>query len=136
MDGKTLAKAMLIWLGIVPLAILNGILREALLGSLLGNAALPLSGVLLCGLILLWSLWRIPRLGVQPDRVYRQIGLLWLAATLLFETGMGLADGSSLTELLAAYDLRTGNLWLLVVLTTGCAPWIAAHLRQTRDTTR
>ena len=40
----------------------------------------------------------------------------------LVETVMGLAQGLTPAELLTAYDPATGNLWLLVLLTTALAP--------------
>ena len=42
-------KSLLIWLAVIPLAILNGGLREKVIIPLIGaKYALPLSGVLLC----------------------------------------------------------------------------------------
>ena len=40
-------KAVAIWVLIIPLAILNGILRENVL-SKMGDFSLPLSGIILC----------------------------------------------------------------------------------------
>ena len=42
--------------------------------------------------------------------------------TILFEFTSGLAGGSSLRELVAAYNPMTGNLWLLVLVTTLLSP--------------
>ena len=63
-NGKVLLKSAAVWLAIVPCAILNGALREGVLRPMLGESvALPVSGLLLMGIILLLSWLFIPRLG-------------------------------------------------------------------------
>ena len=52
---KKYAQAVLIWILIIPLAILNGGLRENVLNKL-GDIALPLSGIILSLCILLVAL--------------------------------------------------------------------------------
>jgi len=57
-------KSMLIWLLIVPLAILNGALREGIIEPMIGSKyANPISGIILCILIFIVSFLFIPRLG-------------------------------------------------------------------------
>ena len=120
-------KSLPAWLLIIPLAILNGVLRDTLLSPWLGpQVALPLSGVLLCGLILLVAAFALPRLVRGPARLFWWIGLFWMLLTVLFESAFGLANGSTVRQLLTAYDVTSGNLWLLVVLYTAIAPWIGA----------
>lgn len=119
------------WLAIVPCAILNGVLREGVLRPLLGSSiALPVSGILLMGFILLAALLFVPRLGNpgNPPPGWK-VGLLWMTLTLLFETGMGVLQGASPAKLLSNYDPSGGNLWVFVVLFTGCAPQLALRLR-------
>lgn len=131
-DGKVLLKSAAVWLAIVPCAILNGALREGVLRPMLGESvALPVSGLLLMGIILLLSWLFIPRLGTQghPIPAWR-IGLLWFVLTVAFETGAGIAQGADLSALLHNYDMSHGNLWPLVVLFTGCAPRLALWLRR------
>lgn len=129
--GKVLLKSAAVWLTIVPCAILNSALREGVLRPILGEtAALTVSGLLLMGIILLLSGVFIPRLDTpdHPIPVWR-IGLLWVALTVVFETGLGIAQGADLSTLLRNYDMSRGNLWPLVVLFTGCAPRLALWLR-------
>lgn len=57
------------------------------------------------------------------------ISFVWILLTVLFEFGMGLATGSSVCELLKAYNPSSGNLWLLVVVATGAAPFLALKSR-------
>ncbi len=124
-------KSLLIWLAIIPFAILNGGLREKVLIPLIGaEYAFPISGLILCLLIFILCYTFIPRIGKGTTKTYWLIGLLWLLLTITFETVFGLISGNTLPELLKAYDITTGNLWLLVVLFTGIAPWLAAKIRK------
>ena len=124
-------KSILIWLSIIPLAILNGAFREVFLTPRLGESfAQPISGAILLLLIFLVSFIFIPRIGKGIPKIYWKIGILWVALTIVFEIGLGLAMGNTLAELLKAYDVTTGNLWLLVVLLTGVVPWLVAKIKR------
>ena len=124
-------KSLLIWLAIIPLAILNGGLREMVFNPLIGERyAQPLSGVLLCVIIFVLCWIFIPRIGRGTAKTYWIIGFWWIILTILFETCFGLLTGSSLAELIKAYDITTGNLWLLCVLFTGIVPWLSAKTRK------
>jgi hypothetical protein len=123
-------KSVLIWLSIIPLAILNGVLRQTILTPWLGKSyAQPISGIILCLLIFIVSFVFIPRIGKGESKTYLKIGLLWIVLTLAFETLLVLAMGNSLGEVLKAYDITTGNIWLIVVVFTGIAPWLIAKIR-------
>jgi hypothetical protein len=118
-------------LAIIPLAILNGGLRDTVINPLIGEKyGLPLSGILLCLMIFIVCWFFIPRIGRGTAKTYRIIGLWWVLLTVLFETVFGLLTGDAFTELVKAYDISTGNLWLLVVLFTGTAPWLTAKTRK------
>lgn len=124
-------KSLLIWLAIIPLAILNGGLRDIVIAPLIGaKYALPLSGVLLCLMIFILCYIFIPRIGKETTKGYLTIGLLWITLTVLFEFGLGLLMGNTFAELIRAYDITTGNLWLLVLLFTGLAPLLVAKMRK------
>jgi hypothetical protein len=124
-------KSILIWLSIIPLAILNGGLRETFLTPRLGEScAQPISGLILCLLIFIVSFIFIPRIGKGEQKMYWKIGLLWVVLTIVFETGFGLAIGNSFGKLLKAYDITTGNLWLIVVVFIGIAPWLVAKIKR------
>jgi len=124
-------KSILIWLLIIPLAILNGGLREAFLTPRLGEScAQPISGIILIILIFIVSFIFIPRIGKGLPKTYWKIGILWVAMTIVFEIILGLAMGDTFTELLKAYDITTGNLWLLIVLLTGVMPWLVAKIKR------
>jgi hypothetical protein len=124
-------KSILIWLSIIPLAILNGGFREIFLTPRLGEScAQPISGIILLMLLFFVSFILIPRIGTGTSKTYWKIGVLWFTLTIAFETILGLAMGDTLTELLKAYDVTTGNLWLLVVLFTGITPWLVAKIKR------
>jgi hypothetical protein len=124
-------KSILIWLSIIPLAILNGGLRDVFLTPRLGESfARPVSGITLCILIFIVSYIFIPRIGKGKEKTYWEMGLLWVALTIVFETAFGLAMGNSFGELLKAYDITTGNISLVVVLFTGIAPWLIAKIQR------
>ena len=76
-------KSLIIWLCFIPVAILNGGLREYVLVEAIGELL-----------------------------------------TIVFEFAAGLAGGSTVSELLAAYNPLSGNLWLLVLATTLLSPII------------
>ena len=124
-------KSILIWLSLIPLGILNGGFREVFLTPRLGeNYAQPVSGIILLILLFFGSLILIPRIGKGSPKTYWIIGALWVVLTIIFETVFGLATGDTMMELLKAYDVTTGNLWLLVVLFTGIAPWLVAKIKR------
>jgi hypothetical protein len=122
-------KSMLIWLGIIPLAILNGILREAVLVPVLGKSGLPISGILLAAMAFLLTFLLLPRLGAGTQSTYVIMGVIWIVATIIFEFTLGFVTGDSLDKMLAAYNIFTGNLWLLDVIFIGCTPWLTAKIR-------
>lgn len=124
-------RALAVWLGILVLAVINGLLREAVLLPMLDTpAALILSGLLLSVLILAVAYLSLPWLGRLPATGYIAIGLGWLCLTLVFEFAFGrLVQGRTWAELLEAYTFRGGNLWPLVLLVITMSPYVAARIR-------
>lgn len=116
-------RSLLVWLCFIPVAILNGGLRQYVLDRCLGEVgANTLSGVLLSLFILLISWLLLPRIIKYNRKECYQIGIVWMLLTIGFEFTFGLTSGISFQELLSAYNPMTGNLWLLVVVTTFGAP--------------
>ncbi len=122
-------KSLPTWLMIIPLAVLNGALRDFALHPLLGWYALPASGVLLCGMILLLAWLRVARFVRGGSRQLVLAGVVWAVLAVIFECMLGIALNRQWVDLAAAYDVSSGNLWLLVVVCVGCAPWLAARMR-------
>lgn len=122
-------KAIAIWAVILPLAVVNGAFREAVLLSVLGNPwAQILSGLLLSACVIAVAAVFVPRLVRRGSMQPWQIGMLWLALTMVFEFGFGRLVGRSWPELFAAYSFTDGNIWPLVLLVTAAAPSLAVRL--------
>ena len=129
--GIVLTKAVGVWLIIVIVAILNGILRDKVLFPLWGiHIALPLSGLLLCGWVLVITLLLISFIGKTTGAGYIAIGALWFTLTLSFEFLFGyLVIGKSLSEIIQVFNLFEGNFFLLSLVTSALAPWFSAKLK-------
>lgn len=123
-------KALVIWGGILVLAVANGALRESVLVPGTGNpAAFVVSGLLLSALIIGVAYLSLPWLHISRPVHLWAVGLGWLALTLIFEFSFGLWQGQSWPELLEAYTFKGGNIWPVVLVATALAPYIAAQLR-------
>lgn len=123
-------KSLLVWFGILALAITNGIIREIVLLPAFGTpAAFILSGLLLSTLIIGVAYLALPWLRLNQASKQWAVGFGWLALTLVFEFSFGLAQGKSWPVLLEAYTFKDGNIWPVVLTVTVCAPFIAAKLR-------
>jgi hypothetical protein len=131
LSAEIAAKALVIWFGILVLAIVNGMLRDAVLIPVLGKSTgLILSGVILSALILAVAYISLPWFGPAPMARYIALGLGWLFLTLVFEFTFGhLIQGKSWPELLEAYTFKGGNIWPVVLLVVTTAPYIAARFR-------
>ena len=127
-------KSLIIWVCFIPAAILNGGLREYVLVPVIGQKwALPASGIILSGLIFLITWFMLPRLIKDNIRTERWLmGIVWALLTAIFEFVAGLSGGNNIQELLAAYNPLTGNLWLLVLVTTFFAPVMESSMRRRR----
>jgi hypothetical protein len=123
-------RALLAWLLILVLAVVNGLAREGLLVPWLG--AVPgtvLSGVMLSCIVLAVTYLLLPWTGASGPANFALIGVGWLVLTLLFEFAFGLSRGQPLSEMLAPYTFEGGNLWPIVLLVTLVSPSLVARLR-------
>lgn len=119
--------AFLIWLSIVPLAILNGGLRQCVLDIYLGVWSNLVSGVILSVCILALSMLLIPRIKDCHRRDYWIIGAMWMVMTNLFDITLILIGGGSWSDFVEMYDITSGNLWIVVVLMTFFSPVLAGR---------
>ena len=70
------------------------------------------------------------QLGPAHRRRWWRAGALWLGLTVGLELLMGrFVLGRPWGDVLAVFRFWKGDLFLLVLLVTGFAPWIAARLR-------
>jgi hypothetical protein len=119
-------KYLIAWFGMMLLAIANGALRDIVYRQQVGDlAAHQISTVILLLLFsgYLWGFFTIwPLASAQQAWM---VGVLWLAMTLMFEFGFGhWVAGQSWNQLLRAYHLHEGQLWLFIPLWVLVGPYV------------
>jgi len=123
-------RALTIWFALLVVAVANGAFRQAVLiprfGSQTGHIV---STIMLCAGILIVTYVAVAWIHPGSRRDTVAIGLAWLALTLAFEFGFGRARGQPWEDLLADYDVLKGRIWVLVLVTTAVAPYLAARGR-------
>jgi hypothetical protein len=126
-----LLHALLAWAAIVPMAIANGILREAVLVRAFGvRPARTLSGVLLSAVIFGWTWFILPWIGQTAVSRWIALGLAWTALTIAFEFLFGrFVAPRTWEELLRPYRFESGELWPVVLLVVAASPALVAVLR-------
>ena len=128
-NGSMFPRGLLVWCALLVLAVANGAVRETLITPRLGErAGHALSTLMLSAGILAVSWLTIGWLRPADPGGALALGGLWVALTLAFEFLAGhYAFKSPWSKLLADYNVLRGRIWILVVLTTGMAPWLAAY---------
>jgi hypothetical protein len=126
-----LIRSFLIWLLFIPLAVLNGALRDLLLTPALGETmGRAISSLTLSLLIFSLTLLFVKKLGVNTVPGLYIVGGFWLVLTMLFEfTFFIVIMGHPMDVLFEDYDLFRGRLWLLVLITTFFSPFLAFRIR-------
>lgn len=125
-------KAAVIWLGIACLAVANGMVREYLFVPALGmKFALPLSGLTLSAVVFLLAYLSVNFIGVRRKSGCFAIGVQWVVMTLAFEFFFGyFVAGQSWVTLLQVFDVASGDLFVLVLLTSLLSPYAVARIRR------
>ena len=122
-------KYFLAWFPMLLLAILNGVLREAVFRRFLSEAAAHrLSTVTLILLFACYIWFIIHRYPPAGGTQAWMTGLMWLVLTLAFEFGFGRYRGQSWEQMFAEYNLFRGKLWILVPLWVTLAPYLMYRL--------
>ena len=126
-----LARALLVWLGLAILAVLNGWFRESVLIPRLSEAAArAVSTLLLSAIILVVASLTIEWISPRPHLDAWRIGALWLAMTLAFEFVAGhYLFRVPWHQILADYNIFGGRIWILALLVTLIAPAAAAAMK-------
>lgn len=126
-----ITKIVFIWLIMVVAAIINGLVRDKFLYQITGPYTLPLSGISLSLLVFLICFFTIGIFSQLKPHDYFIIGLSWVCMTLVFEYLFGhFVTGKSWHEINQIFNLKKGDLFILVLVTTVAAPWLSAKLRQ------
>ena len=121
--------AFLIWVMLIPIAILNGGFREYVL-VYLGVLARPLSGIILRVCIFIVAYLLVPKIKNCVKRDYIIFGIMWFILTNLFDLSSYIKAGDGFAGLLQSYNIFTGNLWLLVVLSALFSPIIVMKIKE------
>lgn len=125
---KKYIMAILIWIMIIPIAILNGGFREYILVKL-GIMSRPLSGIILSVCIFAVAYFLVPKIKNCVKNDYIIFGVIWFILTNLFDLVAYIKEGGGFADLLQSYNISTGNTWLIVVLTALFAPVTVMKIR-------
>lgn len=124
-----MSRSLVVWFVMLVTASINGAVREVWLiprlGDTLGRA---ISTLLLSALVLV--LTRLTIRWISPQSKYEAwlIGGCWVALTLAFEFIAGhYLFGKPWSELTQDYDVLSGRIWILVLVTTAVAPRLCAR---------
>lgn len=113
---EVVGKSAAVWLGIAVLAVMNGLLREAVLKPRIGERiAHVTSTLLLTAAIIVISF--VSQVWIKTASLGEAwlVSAGWFTATLAFEFLAGhYAFGNPWSKILADYDVRRGRVWLLV----------------------
>ena len=125
-------RTLLIWSGLLVLAIANGGFREAVLVPKLGlGMARAISTIMLSALILVFGWAVTPWIGPATLQDAWVIGALWVTLTLAFEfLGGHFLFGKPWPELLADYNVFEGRIWVMVLFVTMLTPALAFTSRR------
>lgn len=127
-------RSLFVWLCFIPIAILNGGFRQHVLSVWLdGVWPIAVSGIMLSLFIILITRMLLPRVGRFRKCDCLVTGTVWMLLTVAFELSFGLASGATFSDMLAAYNPLTGNIWVLVVLATMFAPIIVYNIKFRND---
>ncbi len=126
-----LIRAFLFWLPMIPIAVLNGILRESVYAKWMPELRAHQVSTLIAALLMgAYIVLVYPGLHPASASGAGMVGLLWIALTVAFEFLFGrLVAGHSWARLLRDYDLAAGRVWLLFLLWIGVAPVLLYALR-------
>ncbi len=121
-----LGRAAVIWMGIVPVAIVNGALRDVVITLYLGDpTARAISCVTLAAAILVVAWMSMAWIGPRTARAAWMVGVIWLTLTLAFEFLAGhYVFGTPWAALRADFNIFDGRLWVLVLAAALAGPRI------------
>ena len=119
-------KALLFWIPMVFIAILNGITREKVYRKFAVElVAHQISTLTLISLFGIYVWFVIPFLDPQSATQAISVGLIWLALTIVFEFIFGhYVAGHSWEKLFADYKIWEGRLWIFILIWTAIAPYV------------
>jgi hypothetical protein len=121
----------LLLLPMVVLAIANGTLRQAVFTRHFSDLkAHQLSTVTLIFICTLYVAFVFPSLKIENGLQALLIGGCWVLLTVLFEFSLGRITRRSWSALLQDYNLLTGHIWPLFLLSLFLLPYIFYQLKK------
>ncbi len=128
---KTILIYIFVWLGMVIIAIANGIVREKIYGQSMSElSAHQLStfiAIILLGIYIFVLTLVFP---LQSARQAFTISGIWITMTVIFEFVFGhFVAGHSWTTLFTDYNIFKGRVWVLVLIWIFIAPYVFYRLR-------
>lgn len=125
----------LAWFGLLIIAVANGALREAAFAEAMSELAAHQLSTLIGSTALGVAIWFIVRTWPPASSAEALgIGLAWLVLTVAFEFFMGLVlAGRPLSDVLAAYDVQAGRVWVFLLIWIALAPLLFYRLSGAKD---
>jgi hypothetical protein len=130
-----IVRALLVWLAVCVVAILNGGFREKVLKAKLGERPASVISPLLLSAFILISAWTtIGWIAPSSFGDAWAVGLLWTALTLAFEFLVGhYVFGNPWEKLLSDYRVDKGRVWVMVPIILAFAPALSFHGMRSQD---
>jgi hypothetical protein len=129
-------KYFLAWLPGVPIAIINGAIRQFIYRSHMDE--LPAHQLSVVSFIVLFGIYVwyiIPWLRLSSAAEAARIGLFWLGVTIAFEFTFGhFVMGHPWSKLLYDYNIIEGRLWVVVLAWTAIAPLVLYRIHNSKKT--
>lgn len=121
------------WFLIMILAVINGIIREAVYKTPLGELrAHQVSSLVLILLVALYVWFLVHTWRPATVAQALAIGFMWLIMTVGFESLLGhYVNGLPWPDLFKDYNLLAGRVWVLVLLWITLAPYCFFRLQST-----
>ena len=130
MTPALLARILITWVLFLPVPVVNGILRETWYKAIIGTVAADVIGVIIISAVFLGYAYVSLRsqVALLSSSQLWFIGFIWFILTLLFEFGIGIAEGRSWNYMLADYKIWKGRIWPLVLAIVFLSPMIVRWL--------
>lgn len=118
--------AVLVWLLFMPLAILNGTIRQYVYKERVGELrAHQISSIIFIVVVFTLTGIFLSLVDSYTDKELILIGIIWTTLTILFEFVFGhYVMKHSWEKLFADYNFKKGRIWGLVLLSSFAAPVI------------
>lgn len=128
---KTILIYIFAWLGMVIIAVANGIVREKLYGQSMSElSAHQLSTLIAIMLLGIYIFVLTIVFQIQSAKQAFTISGIWIIMTVIFEFVFGhFVAGHSWTTLFMDYNILNGRVWVLLLIWTFIAPYVFYRLR-------